>query len=190
MSEQEIVLTLPYALGVLSVLVALNFTLTLRLLRVVAVEGFNRVPATRPLGFPLPSVRGRRIGGQRVSSKGGEEGSKVLVFISPKCPACRQEAPLLRRFGRGLETQGVTFWAVVQGRRGRIADTFGELEPYLVLVSKRDASVLNPKASFPSYLFVDASGQVAASGFVGDEDWRSVCAQVGAATSDEDGEST
>lgn len=38
---------------------------------------------------------------------------------------------------------------------------------------------LNPHGAVPSYLFVDSNGLVETSGYIGDQDWRSLEAQLG-----------
>lgn len=168
---------------VLTVLVAFNLFLSLRLTTLVNALAQARLPDTVPIGAPLPRFRGRALlDGRRIVADTFQDGqAAVLVFLSPGCEACRHRLPELARMQSLMEEAGVVLWVIAQGSQGRLREYFDAagLLPRVVRVDRSSLRRLNPKFSAPFYIFVDAEGIVQASSLIGDENWLGFREQIG-----------
>ncbi len=173
-----------FVLGVLLLLtvsVALNFLLTLRLAAIVGAREYERLPLAIPAGTPLPAFSARRAGdGRRVASSALRGSSAVLVFLSPGCGDCRARVTELTAMHASIARAGVTLWVFGAGSRRQVAELLRD-SPLLDHAMRIDATTrrkLNPRQAAPFYLFVDDAGIVLASHFIGDADWSSFCEQM------------
>lgn len=167
----------------LSVLVAFNLFLSLRMARLINTLAFARLPDTVPIGAPLPAFHARPLAGGRKRDADALLGDQaaVLVFLSPGCKSCLQRHAELRRMLPLMEEAGVALWVIAHGPPRRLRDYFDAagLLPRALRVSERDLRRLNPKYSAPFYIFVGADRVVQASSLIGDDDWLSFRAQIG-----------
>lgn len=170
-----------FVLCVLSVSVALNFLLTLRLAVIVGAREYERMPMALPVGSPLPQFSAKRLrDGRRIGSDTLHGTAAVLVFLSPGCGDCRIRRGEIAAMRDAMRSAGVTLWVFGAGNKRRM-QAFLAGTPLLEDSMEIAASVhrkLNPRNAAPFYLFVDDQGIVLASHFVGDADWLSFCAQM------------
>jgi hypothetical protein len=167
----------------LSVLVALNLFLSLRLTKLVGALAHARLPDTVPIGMALPDFRAQALeGGRRIDANTllGDQAT-VLIFLSPGCKSCLQRLPELRRMRPLMDEAGVALWVIANGRERRLRAYF---EPIGLLsrvmrVNDTDMRKLNPKYSAPFYIFVDPRRVVQASDLIGDTNWLSFREQIG-----------
>ena len=167
----------------LSVLLAFNLFLSLRLARLVNALAQARLPDSVPIGAPLPGFHARTLQeGRRVSvDRLLDDQAAVLVFLSPSCQACLQRLPELVRMQPRMEEAGVALWVIANGPQRRLRDYFEStgLTHRVLRVDRSTLRKLNPKFSAPFYIFVDPSRIVQASHLIGDDNWQSFRAQIG-----------
>lgn len=167
----------------LSVLLAFNLFLSLRLARLVNALAQARLPDTVPIGVPLPGFHawnlqdGRRLAADTLL----DDRAAVLVFLSPGCQACLQRMPELVRMQSRMDEAGVALWVIANGPQRRLRDYFESagLMHRVLRVDRGTLRKLNPKLSAPFYIFVDPSRIVQASNLIGDDNWLSFRAQIG-----------
>lgn len=165
----------------LTVSVALNFLLTLRLAAIVGAREYERLPLAMPAGTPLPAFSARRASDGRTIASDALRGSPaVFVFLSPGCGDCRARLAELAAMHPSILRAGVTLWVFGTGSRRHVAGFLRDT-PLLDHAMRIDAATrrkLNPRQAAPFYLFVDDGGIVLASHFIGDADWSSFCEQM------------
>ncbi len=165
----------------LTVSVALNFLLTLRLAAIVGAREYERLPLAIPAGTPLPAFSARRASdGRRVASAELLGSPAVFVFLTPGCGDCRARVAELAAMHAPIVRAGVTLWVVGTGSPRQV-DAFLRDTPLLAHAMRLDRKTrhaLNPRQAAPFYLFVDDAGIVLASHFIGDADWLSFCEQM------------
>jgi hypothetical protein len=170
-----------FALLALSVSVALNFLLTLRLAAIVGAREYERQPMALPVGSVLPQFSARRLrDGRMIASNTLQGAAAVLVFLSPQCGDCRIRRGEIAQMRAAMRNAGVTLWVFGAGTR-RSVTAFLADTPLLDDVMEIRTSVwrrLNPRNAAPFYLFVDDEGTILASHFIGDADWQSFCGQM------------
>ena len=180
----NITLSSPVVFVVLAVLIALvllNLLLTLRLAAIVQQREYDRMPLAFPIGAPLPAFSARRVhGGATVHSVTLSGAASVLVFLSPACGDCRRRRVELIELHPAIVASGIGLWVFGAGARRRVRAFFEgtPLAAHVMSIRTRVRRRLNARNAAPFYLFVDAAGTVVASGFVGDDDWRSFDAQM------------
>ena len=166
----------------LTVSVALNFLLTLRLAAIVGAREYERLPLAIPAGTPLPAFFARGASdGRRVASAELLGSPAVFVFLTPGCGDCRARVAELAAMHASIVRAGVTLWVFGTGSRRQV-DAFLRDTPLLAHAMRIDRNTrrkLNPRQAAPFYLFVDDAGIVLASHFIGDADWLSFCEQMG-----------
>ncbi len=168
---------------VLTLAVAFNLFLSLRLAKLVAALAFAGLPDSVPIGQPLPEFSARKIAdGRRLSSDDVlSDQAAVLVFLSQDCEKCRQRIPEIQRILPLAEEAGVRLWIICAGRERLLRRYFAAtgLLPRVLHVQTGILRRLNPRRAAPFYIFVDAQRAVQASSFIGDEDWLSFRSQIG-----------
>jgi hypothetical protein len=160
---------------------ALNLFLILRLAAIVRPEPAPPPPPTVPLGEAVPSFEGRRESdGDRVRSADLVGQAMVLVFLSAGCASCREKVPELLRMLPGVRRAGIALWIIpptaVHDLPAGVADS--PLRDHVLALDAATARLLNPANAAPFYLFIDDQMIAKASGYVGDEDWRSFVGQM------------
>lgn len=168
-------------LALLVVLVLLNLLLTLRLAAIVQQREYDRLPLAFPVGAPLPAFSARRVhDGTPVHSATLAGAASVLVFLSPACGDCRRRRVELIELHPAIVASGIGLWVFGAGARRRVRAFFEgtPLAAHLMSIRAGVRRRLNARNAAPFYLFVDDAGTVVASGFVGDDDWRSFDAQM------------
>lgn len=180
----NVVLSSPLVFVVLAVLVGLvllNLLLTLRLAAILQQREYDRLPLAFPVGMPLPDFAARRMrDGATVRSATLSGAAAVLVFLSPACGDCRRRRVELIELHPAIVAAGIGLWVFGAGARRRV-HAFFEGTPLADHAMSIRAGVrrrLNARNAAPFYLFVDDTGTVVASGFVGNEDWNSFVAQM------------
>lgn len=168
-------------LAALTVSVALNFLLTLRLAAIVGAREYERLPGALPAGSPLPAFSARPLsGGAAIASASLRGTPAVLAFLSPGCGECRARREELVRMHPAMRRAGVGLWIFVSARPPQARDYLRDtpLLAHAMRIDRATAARLNPRSSAPFYLFVDAEGTVIASDFIGDADWVSFRGQM------------
>jgi hypothetical protein len=173
-------------LAVLAVAIAVNLLLTVRLLEVLR-KPLQVSALTPPIGEPLFAVVGTALGGtSRPLYRAGKPA--VWVFLSSRCPTCRQKLPLLEALLRQSRAAGFDLCLVSREPVARIEAFLSDtsLANTVLRVNKADYNTLNPTHYNPLYLFVDHRGVLEAGGEVGDENWQSFMAQMAELASGEE----
>lgn len=99
----------------------------------------------------------------------------VFVFIDFQCVVCRQELPEITAFHAGRKTQ---FVIVTEQFTTIIASVVNELvqNKLPVIIAPRLTNDFvrnyNPHGLSPYFCMVDANGLIAASGYIGKEEWK------------------
>ena len=175
---------------VLTLAVAFNFFLCLRMSKLVTQLAFARLPDSVPVGEALPNFHGRSVlDGRRISaSEILAEEAAVLVFLSRGCDKCRQRLPELERMLPLMQEAKVSLWVIGTGQKRLLRKYFETtvLLPQVLQVQAKYQRLLNPKSAAPFYIFIDPQRVVQASSLIGDDDWLSFRSQIGDMGSDED----
>ena len=167
-------------LVVLTLTVALNLFLTLRLAAIVRPDLWAP-PLTVPIGEPVPPFEGRRRSdGGLLASADLAGQAAVLAFVSPGCPACAEAAAELAAVLPAMGEAGVALWIVPADPVHDVAPLLAGtgLPDHVLDLEPPDRHRLNPQRAAPFYLFLDERLIVQASNLIGDEDWQSFLAQM------------
>jgi peroxiredoxin len=175
--------TLAIVLVFLTLSVALNMFLTLRLAAIVR----NLVPAPEtlalPIGEALPAVQAHRATtGELISTADMNGRAAVLIFLSASCKTCNEKLPQLEQLRTPMQAENVALWIIgmdSQRRMKRWLQRSALLE-HLLLMQSNPRRQLNPTSGSPFYIFIDPRQIVQASGFLGDADWQSFVGQMAA----------
>lgn len=165
----------------LSLSVLLNLQLTLKMyLRVKELPGFySQAPAPQP-GEQLPLVQGKNLQTGVATALWHPQNATVLVFLSSRCPKCRQKLQRLAQLNLLTAQSGVQLLLLSSepGWRFKKFLMHSNLLAQTVKMTSRDYLQLNPLQLSPAYLFVDQQGQVQAAGMIDDDNWLAFEAQL------------
>lgn len=165
---------------VLAVLVALNLKLTLHLFELIRNPSLLNPPfLPRQIGEPMANLTGRTLAGQSVDLQ-SVEGATAMLFLSSRCPQCKQKLPELEAMIPLLQDAGLTLWLVTSERKRHFVKLLNHspLLEHVVLVNSKAYQQVNPTLSTPYYLFVNHITELEAGGVIGDEDWQSFAQQM------------
>jgi hypothetical protein len=169
--------TIEIALVAMAVCVAINFQLSIKLLGMI--RALPQDEQVLPLGLPLPATQGRRLSDGATLSLPIAERPLALLFLSSKCPKCKEKLPQLRAMLRLAGEAGVDLVLPSLEPAWRLRRFVGsELAPHALLLDKASYKALNPMLQTPNYAFVGASGEVEATGMIGDDNWLAFQAQL------------
>ena len=170
------------ALALLAFAVALNLKLTISVLH-AALEERDAGPPLAP-GDAVPPVSGRPLDGrfsQRSPPRPVLEGRPAaLLFLASGCPKCHGKLAELERLLPAARQAGLEVRLVSHESAWRLRRFLGGRfpSPQVLRLARRDYRLLNPTGASPAYLFVDHAGIVEARGFIGDENWLALRAQL------------
>lgn len=170
------------ALALLAFAVALNLKLTVSVLH-AALDERNAGVALTP-GEAVPPVSGRPLGSRALrwpSRRPVLEGRPAaLLFLASGCPKCRGKLPELERMLPAALRAGLEVWLVSHEPAWRLRRFLGGRFPLprVLRLDRRDYRLLNPTGASPAYLFVGPDGVLEARGFIGDENWLALGAQL------------
>lgn len=175
--------TLIFILGFLTLSVALNLWLSLRLVRAFR---FLTIPPKASLpnltvgmqisDFPLDRMMDKK----KLTLYEYHEYAKVLVFVTSKCPKCKTKLPELRASLEKAKAAGVFIWILSLETKKRMKSFLNDdvLLDATMHTSQAAYDYLNPQGASPYYLFIDAENTLQAEGFIGDENWMSFMEQL------------
>mgnify|MGYP000968395004 CR=1 FL=1 len=166
------------ALAVLCAAVALNLKLTLCALRAARSMANPALPLAP--GEPVPAVAARRLAGRAPLQLAGAGQAWALLYLSSQCPKCRDKLPDIDLLLDAAAEAGLAIWLVSEepGWRLRRFLRGRRLLQQTAIVSRQDYKLLNPNKSTPAYQFVNHEGMLEAGGFIGDDDWLALHAQL------------
>ena len=174
---------------VLTLALAFNFFLYLRMSKLVTQLVFARLPDSVPIGETLPDFHGCLVmDGRRISAADMlAEEATVLVFLSRGCEKCRQRLPELERMLPLMQEAKVSLWVIGTGQKRLLRKYFETtvLLPQVLQIHAKYQRLLNPKYAAPFYIFIDPQRVVQASSLIGDDDWLSFRSQIGDMGSDD-----
>lgn len=159
-------------------MLAFGLALTLKLAMAARREAEPAV--TLIPGDSVPPVDGRLLaGGTRVTLPVPGQPA-ALLFLSSRCPKCREKIPELESLIGAARDAGLAIWLVSEERAFRLRAFLGgsSLKALAVRTGLRDYQRINPNLLSPAYLFVDHEGSVEAAGFIGDDNWTSLRCQL------------
>ena len=170
------------ALALLAFAVALNLKLTVSVLH-AALEERNAGSPTPP-GEAVPQVSGRPLDA-RFSPWSPrrpvlEGRPAALLFLASGCPKCHGKLAELERLLPAARQAGLDVRLVSHESTWRLRRFLGGRFPssQALRLNRRDYQLLNPTGASPAYLFVDHAGILEARGFIGDENWLALRAQL------------
>lgn len=165
----------------LSLSVLLNLQLTLKMyLRVKELPGFySQAPALQP-GDQLPELQGKDLQTGAAAALWHPQNATVLLFLSSRCPKCRQKLTRLSQLNLLTAQSGVQLLLLSSepGWRFKKFLMHSNLLAQTVKMTSRAYLQLNPLQLSPAYLFVDQQGQVQAAGMIDDDNWLAFEAQL------------
>ncbi len=165
---------------ILVILVALNLKLTLHLFELIKDPSILNPPfLPRQLGDEMPELLGSNLDKQPVALSEVQQAS-VLLFLSSKCPKCKEKLIEIKALLPLLENAGLTMFLVTNEPKRHIAKFLenNDLLDKVFTVDNKSYKQINPTLSTPYYLFVNHLNQLEAGGVIGDEDWLSFIEQM------------
>ncbi|MFL6657141.1 MAG: hypothetical protein ACJ8GW_03640 [Massilia sp.] len=169
--------TLELAVLILAICVAINLQLSIKLLAML--RALPQEAQVLPIGLPLPTTQGRLLADGAPLTLPLAERAAVLLFLSSKCPKCKEKLPLLTSLLPLAQEAGVDMLLPSLESAWRLRRFIGpELAAHTLLLKKAAYKALNPMLQTPNYTFVGAEGEVEAVGMIGDEDWLAFQAQL------------
>ena len=170
-----------FILIVLIIVTALNLKLTLGLLKIInspPVDVNSQLPVN--IGEKLPVVLARSLN-KKGNEKIYDDGiPTVLVFLSSKCPVCREKIPEIESIYTKSGDAGVALHLITKESKSRIRNFFSDskLLAAILFISNTGYKALNPTQASPYYLFIDHEQRLQACGTIGDENWQSFVEQM------------
>ena len=170
------------ALAVLAFAVALNLKLTISVLH-AALEERNAGSPLMP-GEAVPQVSGRPLDARLPSWSPPRPvlagRPAALLFLASGCPKCHGKLDELERLLPAALHAGLDVRLVSHESTWRLRRFLGGRFPssQALRLNRRDYQLLNPTGASPAYLFVDHAGILEARGFIGDENWLALRAQL------------
>lgn len=168
-------------LGLLSLSVLLNLQLTLAMyLRVKELPGFYSLAQAPQPGDQLPLLQGKNLHTGVAEQLWQQQNATVLLFLSSRCPKCRQKLAALNQLHLLSQHCGVQIRLLSSepGWRFKRFLASTSLAAQTLKMSGRDYLQLNPHQQSPAYLFVDQQGQLQAAGLIDDDNWLAFVAQL------------
>lgn len=159
-------------------LLAFGLALTLKLAMAARKEPEPAL-ALAP-GDSVQAIEGRAFAGGRKMTLPVSGQPAALLFLSSRCPKCREKIPELESLMDAARDAGLAIWLVSEEPAFRLRAFLGgsPLTALAVRTRLRDYKRINPTLLSPAYLFVDHEGSVEAAGFIGDENWTALQYQL------------
>jgi len=174
--------TLVYtALTVLSLSIALNLKLTFSLYKKIQhLDLVDNPIFTTAVGEKLPEFKAKTLLHKEWFQLEDNKQPTVLIFLSSKCPICKDKIPEIEALLPLLSQAGLLMNFVSYESKGSMVKFLAgsALADITLLANKKNYKQLNPSISTPFYLFVDHLGQLTAGGTIGDDDWLSFMSQM------------
>jgi len=186
MDSQILNLQIVYlALAVLAFAVALNLKLTISVLHAAREERDAGAPLAP--GEAVPQVSGRPLDARFIrfvpwsSRRPVLEGRPAaLLFLASGCPKCHGKLAELESLLPAARRAGLDVRLVSHESAWRLRRFLGGRVPssQVLRLHRSQYRLLNPTGASPAYLFVDHAGILEARGFIGDENWLALRAQL------------
>lgn len=166
------------ALAVLAFAVALNLKISMAVLRASRRE--RDAPELLPTGQPVPIVSARKLHDGKTVQLVGNGQATVLLFLSSKCPKCRTKLAELEEMIPLADQAGLAIWLVSEESAWRLRRFVSSktLLARVARVSLQHYKALNVSLMSPGYLFINHEDVLEAIGFIGDENWLGLRAQL------------
>lgn len=167
-------------LVVLAVLVALNLKLTLHLFELIRNPTLLNPPfLASEVGEPIANIKGRSLSKKAIELTQIEQ-AIALLFLSSRCPQCKEKLPEIEALVPLLKDAGLTLLLVTNEPKRHLVKFLKNtsLLDHVFLIDKASYKSVNPTMSTPYYLFVNHLTELQAGGVIGDEDWQSFVQQM------------
>ncbi|USX28088.1 hypothetical protein NHH73_07345 [Oxalobacteraceae bacterium OTU3CINTB1] len=171
------------ALAVLAFAVALNLKLTISVLHAALEERDAGAPLTP--GEAVPQVSGQPLAARFAPWSPPrrpvlEGRPAALLFLASGCPKCHGKLAELERLLPAALHAGLDVRLVSHESAWRLRRFLGGRLPssQVLRLRRSDYRLLNPTGVSPAYLFVDHAGILEARGFIGDDNWLALRAQL------------
>lgn len=170
-----------FSLVILAGLTLLNLHLTLGLYKIINNPSLNVKDAHPvPIGEVLPPISARNLLGNQVTNVATESMPVVLLFLSSKCPTCKEKIPQIEHIDSHAPRAGVDIRLISTESKPRLKHFLKDssLLHRVFITSRKDYKKLNPSLASPFYLFVDHDRQLQSFGTIGDSDWQVFVEQI------------
>jgi len=159
-------------------LLAFGLALTLKL--AMAARKVAEPAVALEAGETVPAIDGRALAGGAGLTLPVPGQPAALLFLSSRCPKCREKIPELERLLPAARDAGLAIWLVSEEPAFRLRAFLGSspLRDLAVRTRLRDYKRINPTLLSPAYLFVDHEGGIDAAGFIGDDNWTALQHQL------------
>ncbi|RNF31892.1 hypothetical protein NM04_04815 [Massilia aurea] len=165
-------------LAALAFAIALNLKLTLAVLRSARRAAHPATPL-QP-GERLPDIDGTTLAGHARVRLAEPGQARALLFLSSRCPKCRDKVPAIGALAGAAREAGLALWIVSDEPRWRLRSLLRgtALAAHTARIGAHDYRLLNPTMASPAYLFVGHDGAIEAAGLIGDQHWRALERQL------------
>lgn len=174
----------PFVLFTLVILIALtilNLKLTLGLYKIINNPPANvNESAPAAIGELVPGIQAKQLLNNVQVSAVTEGIPTALIFLSSKCPTCKEKLPQIEEIYSVAETAGLKLRIVSTESKKRLRHFLknSELLSGVVITKRKEYKKLNPSLASPFYLFVDHESRLQTFGTIGDDDWTSFVQQM------------
>jgi thiol-disulfide isomerase/thioredoxin len=170
-----------FSLFTLTLCTLLNLSLSLKLLRKIKQISENTKNLSPiPLGTEIPQITARTLLSKQNQDLLLPEYAIVLLFLSTKCPKCKEKLPEIEKIAMCAEQAGVQLWLVSNEPQWRVRRFLGNtaLAPLAVFLKEENYREINSKLMSPYYLFIDHARLLQAEGMIGDDNWCAFLTQI------------
>jgi thiol-disulfide isomerase/thioredoxin len=170
-----------FSLLTLTLCTLLNLSLSLKLLRKIkeiSESTKNLVPI--PPGTEIPQITARTLLSNQEQELLLSEYAIVLLFLSTKCPKCKEKLPEIEKIAMRAEQAGVRLWLVSNEPQWRVRRFLRNttLASFAVFLKEENYREINSKLMSPYYLFIDHARLLQAEGMIGDDNWCAFLTQI------------
>lgn len=169
------------ALFILGLSLALNLKLTFKLNEKIShLTLHDNSLLSVDVGEKLPDFKGKTFIDQSFFHLQEIYQPAVLIFLSSDCPTCKGKISDLEAILPLISSAGLLIKFISHESKRAIQKFLGDspLRSEVILSSKKQYEVLNPRYSSPFYLFVNHSMRLEAAGFIGDDNWIGFVEQI------------
>ena len=170
-----------FSLFTLTLCTLLNLSLSLKLLRKIKqISESTKNSSPIPPGTEIPQITARTLLSKQKQDLLLPEYAIVLLFLSTKCPKCKEKLQEIEKIAMCAEQAGVRLWLVSNEPQWRVRRFLGNtaLAPFAVFLKEENYREINRKLMSPYYRFIDHARLLQAEGMIGDDNWCAFLTQI------------
>lgn len=158
----------------------INLRMTLKIQKDLRTPPAEPSMTTMEQGQRVPFPKGEFLQSRnkiRLQSNGQ---AAVFLFLSSRCPKCREKLPELESLLPVANSAGLNMWIISYEPRARLHRFIEKstLQRIVFRTGILQYRALNPTFASPFYLFVNHEDKLEAAGMIGDQNWLAFQSQL------------